>query len=84
VVTPSVAHKQIDRLEVTTVSIAGTYTGSMLTQAPEPKPDYALLGAIVQGSEGLLFFKLTGPRHTVEMAGNSFQILVDTLKSHAS
>ncbi len=38
--------------------------------------DYALLGAIVETPDGPWFFKMTGPRTTVEAAGRGFDDLV--------
>jgi hypothetical protein len=45
-----------------------------------PKPGYRLLGAIVAGPGGNVFFKLTGPEKTVSSAENSFRKLLDGLK----
>lgn len=56
----------------------GRYTGMAPSAggAASPRDDYALLGAIVETAEGPWFFKLTGPRATVEAAGRGFDDLV--------
>ena len=41
-----------------------------------PKPGYKLLGAIVEGPGGNVFFKLTGPAKTVEAARADFNKLL--------
>jgi hypothetical protein len=52
---------------ITTVEVAGTYmasTGPMMQTTAE-KPGYVLLGGIVPGPQGNVFFKLTGPQDMV-------------------
>ena len=54
--------------EVTTIEVDGTYASAMGgPMGPKtPKPGFKLLGAIVEGPKGNVFFKLTGPAKTVE------------------
>lgn len=56
----------------------GRYTGMAMPGggAASAHDDYALLGAIVETPEGPWFFKMTGPRTTVEAAGRGFDDLV--------
>jgi hypothetical protein len=55
------------------VETTGTYlSGSMMGGAAEAKPDWALLGAVIQGPDSNWFFKLTGPRTTIEAARPAF------------
>ena len=64
-------------VEVTTVDLAGTFAGGGMMAGPSaPKPGYRLLGAIAQGPEGAVFFKLTGPTKTVDGARPAFQKLL--------
>jgi hypothetical protein len=52
---------------VTTVDVSGAYTG-MGGPTAQPGPalsGYRLLGAIVEGPQGSIFFKFTGPAKTV-------------------
>ena len=60
--------------EVTTVEVEGTFASSMGgPMGPKtPKTGFKLLGAIVEGPKGNVFFKLTGPAKTVEAARADF------------
>src|ERR1700682_5318072 len=60
---PKIQNKTVHGLKVTTVDVAGGYTGMGGPNAPAsgPKPGYRLLGAIVETSQGSIFFKFTGP-----------------------
>jgi hypothetical protein len=62
--------RTIHSLKVATVDVSGAYTGmgGPLAQSGAPKPGYRLLGAIVEGPQGSIFLKFTGPAKTV--AGN--------------
>nr|QKW93783.1 hypothetical protein [Vitiosangium cumulatum] len=71
----------LNGLAVTTVDVKGTYTGGGPMMGPStPKPGYRLLGAIVEGPEGPLFFKLTGPERTVASAEKGFRKLLESTK----
>jgi len=48
--------------------------------ATGPKPGWALRGAIAEGPQGNVFFKLVGPKKTVEKAQADFDTLVKSLK----
>ncbi len=64
-------------LEVHLVDIRGTYVNS-ITQTP-PTEDTRLLGAIVLGPQGPVFFKLVGPDATVEAARPAFEAFTGSL-----
>ncbi len=56
-------------LDIHFVEIDGTFKesmggGPMTGGRTVPRPDYRLVGAIVEGPSGEVFFKLTGPRKT--------------------
>ncbi|WPB77970.1 hypothetical protein KYC5002_02235 [Archangium violaceum] len=71
----------LNGLAVTTLDVKGTYTGGGPMMGPStPKPGYRLLGAIVEGAEGPLFFKLTGPERTVAGAEKNFRKLLESVK----
>jgi hypothetical protein len=73
----------INGLSVTTVDLTGTFKGGgmmMTGQATAKKPGYRLLGAIVEGPQGDIFFKLTGPEKTVAAAQPEFQSLLKSIK----
>jgi hypothetical protein len=71
----------VNGLPVTTVDVKGTYTGGGPMMGPSaPRPGYRLLGAIVEGPQGPLFFKLTGPERTVASAEKGFRKLLESTK----
>ena len=80
--TPNQKKEMINGLPVTTVDVSGTFKGGgpMMGQSSGPKSGYRLLGAIVEGPSGDVFFKLTGPAKTVAAAQNEFQTMLKSLK----
>ena len=79
---PNQKSETIGGLPVTTVDVSGTFKGGgpMMGQSSGPKAGYRLLGAIVEGPEGDVFFKLTGPAKTVAAAHDEFQAMLKSLK----
>lgn len=73
----------INNLTVTTIDLIGTYIGGgqMMGGSGEKKPGYRLLGAIIEGQQGTVFFKLTGPTATVAKAENEFYTLIKSLQT---
>ncbi len=70
---PTTKKEKAGALDVTTLELEGTYTGGGGPMgAKVTKPGYRLLGAIVDGPEGAIFFKLTGPSKTVQAARADF------------
>jgi len=71
-------------LAVTRVQTRGTYNAAAGPMAPRAdlRPGYALIGAIVEGPEGAVFFKFTGPEATVAEQGNAFQTLLESLQAN--
>lgn len=72
----------INGLNVVTMDLDGTYlvsSGPMM-QVSDKKENYRLLGAIVEGPQGSVFFKLTGPQKTVESAKDGFDALIKSIK----
>lgn len=66
---------------VLVVETEGTYqAGSMMGGPVAEKPGYALLGAVAEGPDANWFFKLTGPRATVEAARTPFEEMVRSLR----
>ncbi len=71
----------LNGLAVTTVDVKGTYNGGGPMMGPAiPKPGSRLLGAIVEGPEGAVFFKLTGPEKTVAGAEKTFRKMLEGMK----
>jgi hypothetical protein len=59
----------------------GNYASGMPGQAVAPKPGFALLSAIVEAPNGNWFFKLTGPKATVQAARAPFFALLDSVRA---
>ena len=75
-----VKKETIAGLPATAVDVRGTYGGGSMMGPSAPKPGYRLLGAIVEGPSGNVFFKLTGPEKTVSSAEKSFRKMLGGLK----
>jgi len=78
---PSRASKEVNGLPVTVVQIAGAYLspGGPMMQSQGKKEDFRLLGAIVSGPEGPVFFKLTGPSKSVAAVEKDFTAMINSL-----
>jgi len=79
-----IGQRKVGALAVTTLDLKGSFGGGMppmmQKQAPEPKADQRVLGAIAEGPQGPVFFKLVGPQATIEGAEAAFGALVDSLR----
>ena len=63
------------------IDSSGAYTGlGGPMMASKPVPGYRLLGAIVQGSAGAVFFKLTGPAKTIAGQEKHFNQLLASIQ----
>jgi hypothetical protein len=73
--------KKVHGLRVFTVDVTGTFVGGgMATQgAPESRPNWAMVGAIVEGPGLPYFFKMTGPAAAVLAAHPAFDQLIETV-----
>jgi hypothetical protein len=78
---PVVEKREVNGLRVTVVSLEGTYMSGMPMGPQTPKTNFALLGAIAEGSQGPVFFKLTGPKKTVDEARDEFNDFVASLRA---
>lgn len=58
----------------------GTYASGMPGGPTTPKPDFGLLGAIIETPGGSYFFKLTGPAALVQQEREKFFALVDSVR----
>lgn len=75
--------RKVNGMDVTTVDVTGTYlapVGGMMSGRTERKEGYRLLGAIVQGPQGPVFFKMTGPAKTMAAAKPQFDKMLKSLK----
>lgn len=73
--------KTINGLRVTSVDLAGTYTG--LGPGATPKPAYRMLAAVVEGPAGPWFFKAVGPHATISQAKPGFDALLASVGAHS-
>ena len=76
----SVTSSKIDKTPVTFVRAEGTYLSGPPLGRKVPKQNFALLGAIVEGGQGFVFIKLTGPKTVVFAAENDFKTMVTSAK----
>ena len=83
---PSKSVAKIDKrtlhgLKLTTVDVSGAYSGmgGPMMQAGTPQPGYRLLGAIVEGPQGSVFFKFTGPAKTIAQNQAAFEKMMDSI-----
>jgi len=68
-------------LKVTRVEIAGTFLApDSEMQSQGKRPGWKLLGAIVEGPQGAVFFKFTGPGAVIEGATKDFDALLASLQ----
>jgi hypothetical protein len=66
-------------LAVTTVLLTGTYLDKPSPMAPgpgTPRPDYAMLGTVIETPAGPHFLKATGPKATLDALRGDFDRLV--------
>jgi len=80
-VASQISTKTVNGLKVTVLSMEGSFQAAMAMQGSSVKNDYALLGAIAEGPQGPVFFKLYGPRKTVQNARPAFDALVESFKA---
>ncbi|WP_211263152.1 hypothetical protein [Thioalkalivibrio nitratireducens] len=72
---------EIAGMSVTLVRAAGTYNAAAGPMAPRAdlRPGYRLIGAIVEGPEGAVFFKFTGPEQTVADEEAHFLAMIESI-----
>jgi hypothetical protein len=68
-------------MPVTRIDVAGTYkaAGGPMMQSTGAKPGYRLLGAIVEGPQGAVFFKFTAPARTAAAQQPAFEKLLQSV-----
>lgn len=70
--------KTVNGVKITYVTTEGTFMSGPPFGGPQtPTPDSALLGAIVEGKEGNVFVKMTGPLATVKGADEGFRAMIE-------
>jgi len=77
-----VAKRTVSGVPVTTIDVAGEYSGMggpMATNA-RSVPGYRLLGAIVEGPGGTVFFKFSGPAKTVAANQAAYDQMIGSIQ----
>ena len=71
-----------DGITVTRIDARGTYVAHSMRGPEEPgeKKSWGLLGAVVEGPQGDLFFKLIGPSATVDAAAADFDRMLGSMR----
>jgi hypothetical protein len=78
----TIAKRTIHGWAVTTVDVSGAYTGMggpMAKSDAPAMPGYRLLAAIVEGPQGSVFFKCTGPQKAIAMNQPAFDKMLASL-----
>lgn len=80
-----IAKRTIHGLSVTTIELAGNYTGmgGPMAASPSVKQGYRMLGAIIENPGGNIFVKFTGPAKTIAANQAKFEQLLNSIdKDH--
>lgn len=75
----TVEHREYGGLPATYVDTTGVFSGMRGEGATEGAGGQRMLGAIIEGPEGLVFFKLIGPRDAVTEAEDAFVHLLESI-----
>ncbi len=77
---PKTSERSAGDLKITVVELEGTYSGMAMPGqgAAGPKQNFAMLAAIVEGGGDAHFFKMTGPKKTIDAARGGFDELVSS------
>ena len=80
--TPSRHTREVHGMRVSQVEVTGTYMAHAGAPGEDagPRSGWTLLGAIVEGPSGAVFFKLTGPGPTVAATAKEFDGLLASLR----
>lgn len=76
-----IAKRTAHGLPLTTVDVSGAYTGmgGPAAQAAPAVAGYRMLGAIVEGPQGSIFFKFVGPAKTIAQNQAAFDKMIASL-----
>ena len=75
-------NRKVRGVPVVVIDSSGAYTGmgGPMAASAKPVPGYRLLGAIVEGPGGMVFFKMTGPAKTIAGHEKSFNQLLASIQ----
>jgi hypothetical protein len=77
---PQRSSRKVGGLEVSIARARGAYQSHGGSGAPPGADDQQLIGAIVEGPQGPVFFKLTGPAATVDGAASDFDRMIGSVR----
>jgi hypothetical protein len=69
-------HAQSGPVKITFAMTEGTFSSGMPGGPTTPMTDYALCGAILEGADGNVFIKMTGPNAVVKESTEAFKKMV--------
>jgi hypothetical protein len=77
-----ISEREGQGVDITMVDVRGTYHESrgLMMAETTARPGYRMLAAVVEGTGGPWFFKLTGPENTVSQSEDRFRSLLDSLQ----
>lgn len=67
-------------INITLLSLQGTFITGTMTGNPIPKPDFGMLAAVCESETGPVFFKITGPESEVKKSHEDFVSLLKSVK----
>ncbi len=78
---PNISQRTVNDMNVTVIDVTGTFTGGdMGGRTGAPSGDQRMLGAIVEGPEGPVFFKMVGDTSLMARAEAPFTELVESFR----
>lgn len=75
---PSIERREVNGLPVTVIDVTGTFNGGMGSGEGAPSSNQRMLGAIVEGPAGPIFFKMVAAEPLVARAVTPFEELVES------
>jgi hypothetical protein len=75
----AISRREAGGLPVTLVDVSGSFSGMRGSDETVTASSQRMLGAIVEGPEGLVFFKLIGPADVVGTAASAFEEMVASI-----
>jgi len=80
--TAKIDKRTVRGIPIATIDASGTYTGmgGPMMAGSKPAAGYRLIGAIVEGPGGSVFFKLTGPGKTIAAQQKHFEMLLASIQ----
>lgn len=69
--------RKVSGMNVHVISIVGTFKDGMPGQTTTDRPGYAMRGAIIEGPQGSVFIKMTGPFNVVDSTRDHWYQMID-------